>query len=242
MKKLTLYIFLLFITPNIADAQEYNIEDSSKLIIPPLVDVLSAALIHSPLLEAKSIETKIIEQELKVEKKKWMDNVSIDGVANYGLFDQVVINGTNFDGISNTGFISKSEQIRYYAGVSLKLPISTLSSRRHKVNIKKLEIERLGYEKKQLQRELKQIIIEEYYMLLYLEESMRIFQEIFQSFQISYLKGEKDVLNNNIDLNDYAELASKLGKSENDYVKAKFAFYAQFHKLQDLSGVIFGIR
>lgn len=242
MKKLVLYIFLLFIITHVADAQEYNATDSSMLIVPPLVDVLNASLRHSPLLKAKGIETKIIEQELKIEKKKWMDNVSIDGATNYGLFDQVIINGINSDGISNTGFVSKSEQIRYYGGISLKLPLSTISSRRNEINIKKLELKQLGYEKKQLQKELKHIIIEEYYKLLYLKESMKIFQEIFQTFQISYMKGEMDVLNNNIDLNDFAVLASTMGKSENDYAKAKYEFYTQFHKLQDLSGVIFGIR
>jgi len=94
MKKLLLYLFILLIPAHFVDAQEHNIVDSSELIVPPLVDVINAALRYSPLLKAKDTEIKIIEHELKIEKKKWMDNVSIDGVANYGLFDQFVISGS----------------------------------------------------------------------------------------------------------------------------------------------------
>lgn len=242
MKKLYFHIFFLILGFQVLVAQEEMLIDSSFLILPPLAEVLIAALHHSPIIEAKSLETQKIKQELKIEKKKWMDYIFVEGAANYGIFDQVVISGLTYNGASNTGFITKSEQIRYYGGIGVKLPISAINSRRNEIEIKKLSEKQLEFEKLQLQKNIKQLIIEEYYKLKYFEESMKIFQSTYQTLEISYMKAERELLNGRIDLSDFALLASSMGKLKDDYYKAKNNFFAQYHKLQDMTGIIFETR
>lgn len=87
--------------------------------------------------------------------------------------------------------------------------------------------------------DLKQLIIEEYYKLLYLEESVRTFQSIYQTLEISRMKAEREVSRGYMDINQFATLSSTVGKAKNDYAKAKNEFYAQYHKLQDLTGIMF---
>jgi outer membrane protein TolC len=239
MKYFLIHITLLLYFIQQTNAQVEQMSNSAIIILPSLDNIINAALQHSPLLKAKRMEAAIIEQEVRIEKKKWTNNVYLDGAANYGLFDQVVLSGTSTDGALNSGLLTKSEQIRYYGGVSIKIPFSVLSSRRNEINKKNFAIKQSDYEKMQIQKEIKSIIIEEYYNLKYFEESMKTFQAIYQTLQIAYLKAETDVLNNNLDLNHFALLASTVGKAKNDFLKAKNDFYSRYYQLQNIAGIIF---
>jgi hypothetical protein len=53
------------------------------------------------------------------------------------------------------------------------------------------------------------------------------------------MKAEKDVLNGRMNLNEFAALASTVGKSKDDYYKSKYNFYVQYHKIKILAGINF---
>jgi outer membrane protein TolC len=229
-------VMALLKAPN---AQEISEMDSTMVNIPPLSRLIESALQHSPLLNAKTIDKKSAEQQIAIEKKKWMDHIYLDGAGNYGMFDQLVVSGYNTDGSANSGLLSRSEHVRYYAGVSVKLPVSSLTSRRKELNKSYFQLEQANFEILEIQKQIKQLIIKEYYLFIYYRESMENFFVILQTLQISSLKAEKDLLNGHIDLNEFAQISTMTGKAGEDYLKAKNNFYAQYHKLQNLTGIIF---
>lgn len=234
------YTFVLFVLNSIpCRAQDFNIFDTLEISIPPLSYVLDAAILHSPLLKALNKETDIINEEIKIQKGKWLDNIYFEGVANYGMFDQVVLNGETSDGVISSGLISRSEQSRYYAGVSVKLPISAISSRKNEINKSYHERQKTNFEIEDAKRQINQKIIEEYYMLKYLDESTHNFFAIYQTLEIAFIKTEKDLLSGKIDLNEFAQISTMVGKAREDYFKTKNSFYAQYYKLQDLAGIKF---
>lgn len=232
-------LIILVIHSNLL-AQDLSGRDSLSLKIPPLRALIDSALRYSPLLKSKAISVDISKESLSIEKKKWMSYLFIEGATSYGLFDQVVISNLNTQGAESTGLLTKSEQIRYYGGVGMKIPISALASRRNETKIKKLGIEQARYDLQEENNKIKQLIIEEYYKLKYLEESMSTFVGIYQTMQISYMKAEKDLSKGQMKLNDFAMLASTVGKAKDDCSKAKNNFFAQYLKLQEIVGVSFG--
>jgi len=242
MKLLFAHTILLFVFFQTLNAQDKQLADSTSFSIPTLTDVLNAALQNSPLLKSKEIAKEIAGQEVKIEKKKWMDYVSISGSVNYGLTDQVIISGLTTAGATSTGLLNTSEQLRYSTGFGINLPISGLFNRRSGLNIKKMSRQKSDYEMQQAQEDLRQIIIEEYYKLKYLEESMKTFQGIYETMQIGHMKVEKDLLSGRIEMNDYALKTSAFGKSKDEYLKTKYNFFAQYYKLQDLTGVMFNSK
>ncbi len=216
--------------------------DTTSFILPPLTTVINGALEHSPLLKSKSLEIRENHHELNKSKKNWMDYVYVEGATNYGLFDQVVLSNATTDGENSTGLLTKNKQVRYYGGLSVKLPISSVSKRKDDIEITRLRLEGAEQEYIQLQKDIKQIIIEEYYRLKYMEESMNTFHSIYKTLEISFLKAEREVKNGRIDINEFAQLASTVGKSKDDYYKAKNNFQAQYHKLQNLAGIVFEVN
>ncbi len=233
-----LLLFILFNAENIL-SQDIELTDSSFMKVPELSELIEAALIHSPLLKARIKETEALRQEVIIDKKKWMDYIYLDGAGNYGMFDQVIIRGLHNEASSSLGLISRSEQIRYYGGVSVKIPLSALMSRNNNIRHKELIAESSEYLALQVQSNIRQIVIEEYYQLKYLEESVKTFLNIYETLNISYLNAKQELQQGRMDLNNFAILVSTVGKAKDDYLNAKNNYYAQYRMLQDLAGIGF---
>ena len=236
----TLFMLIfLSLSCQVIKGQTDEINDSTSILIPTLNAVLDSAYLHSPLLKMKELDINILDENNKIEKKKWMDNLYFDGAANYGMFDQIVVSGAPTSGTTNSGILTSSEQMRYYGGVSLKMPLSLATKRKSQSKVQKFEKEQTELELLGVKEALKQSIITEYFQFKYLEESMKTYYSIYQTLKISYMKAEKDVVNGRMNLNEFASLASTVGKSKDDYNKSKYNFYTQYHKIKILAGINF---
>ena len=225
---------------NMLNAQQ---GDSVKsLTIPPLQVVLDSALMHSPLLKAKAINSEIIAKELEIEKQRWTKFVFIDGAANYGKFDQFLISENTSQNTVQSGLLNRSTQVRYYGGIGVKLPISSIISRRKEIQALELKMQQSDFERQNLNQELEQFIIDEYFKLKYYEESLETFIDMHNTLEISYLKAKKDLENGRMNLSDFVLLVSTMGKAKDSFLKTKNSYYAQYNKLQELTGIKFSVR
>lgn len=254
MKKYLLNISIVILFTSFLMAQEFGLQKSLSSItrenselanstmrfIPSLKTLIDSALVHSPIIKARTTEIEIAHEELKITNKKWMDYIYLEGFANYGLYDQVTINGQAIPGNSKTGMFSKNELMQYYAGISIKLPISSIFSRANESEINELNIEHANYILKEYQKHLTEIIIKEYYNLKYLKESMGAFLDVYKTLEISYKKAQNDLENGRIQFDDFALLVSTLGKAKAAYFKSMNDYFAQYLSLQNITGISFG--
>jgi outer membrane protein TolC len=220
-------------------SQEKIVTDSVSLFIPPLNVILDSAINHSPLLKIKALDITIANNEIKIEKKKWLNYIFLEGATNYGLFDQIVISNLNNHETSSIGILSKSQQIRYYGGIGTKIPLSIIGNRQKELKIRKINVQQANLQLEDAQSSLIQLVIDEYYTLLYHEESVKTFTTIYNTLEISYLKAERDVSNGQMGLNDFAMLTSILGKAKDDCAKAKNNFFSQYRRLEEITGISF---
>jgi Outer membrane efflux protein len=234
MKIRMLHILFVWLTALTVQAQP-----SRTVVIPPLEVVMDSALKRAPLIKAKVVEANIVSEELSLEKKNWMDHIYVEGAANYGMFDQLLFTRAQSGVETSSGIPTRSEQFRYYGGLSIKLPFSAATGRRNKMEIKRLAGKKLNYEMLQLQQELKEIIIEEYYLLIYYESSMETLGEVYQTLNISYLKARKEVENGRMELGEFGLLVSTMGKGHDAFLKARSDFHSQLSKIENLSGIKF---
>jgi len=66
---------------------------------------------------------------------------------------------------------------------------------------------------------------------------MVILQDIFETYEISYMKARKDLESGTVDLSQFSVLVSYHGNAKANYIKTKNDFYSQYYKLQVLTGV-----
>jgi len=239
MKFILFISAVLILSCSVIYGQTDDMQDTISINIPSLNAVLDSAFLHSPLLKMKALDNRILGENNKIEKKKWMDNLYFDGAANYGMFDQIVVSGANTTITSGSGILTSSEQMRYYGGMSVKVPLSTLTKRASQSKIHKYQEQQNELELQDAKETLRQNIITEYFQFKYLEESMKTYYSIYQTLKISYMKAEKDVLNGRMNLTEFASLSSTVGKSKDDFNKAKYNFYVQYHKIKILAGINF---
>ncbi len=231
----TFIVSLLFFYSTLLFAQ--NESDSSYVKLPPLDSVVQIALENSPLLKQKATEVLIVEKDLLIHKRSWMDFLYIEGTLKYGLYDNFLMQENTDESNVSTGIVSQTEQTTYYAGIGLKLPISGLTNRKRELDQKKLEIESAEYDRMVSEKEVKTIVINMYFELKYLDESMRNYFEILQTLQISYEKSKVDLYNGRTDLNKFAILTSTVGKAKNDYIKARNTFWSEYYTFGNITGI-----
>lgn len=219
-------------------AQSFAHDSLFEKRLPPLSDFIDSALKHSALLQERILQTEKIDNQIAIQQKKWMDYVFIEGAANYGRYDLVSISNVGGTVSYTSGVDSKNEQIRYYGGFGLKLPIAAISSRHNIVSIARIDRRQAELEAADVEMQIRQTVIEEYYKLIYLFHSMSTFQAIYQTLDISMQKAERDLSNGRMTINEYALLASTVGKAKDDFIKAQNNFYAQFKKLENVTGCI----
>lgn len=174
-----------------------------------------------------------------MDRRKWLDYLYVEGAANYGVFNQFFRSQIQEEGESAVGTLNQAAQGQYYAGVSVKMPLSTFLNRSNQSNIRRFEREKIQWEQEEVRRKIRQTIIEEYYTLRFMHESLSTFLETYETLNLSYVKAQKDVENSRMKLDEFGRIAAALGKAKNEYIKAKNDYFAQFELLELFAGVSF---
>lgn len=204
--------------------------------IPTLDTFIESALKNSVLLKLSEIEYQDVIEKMKIDKKSWSDNIFIDGNARYGQYNQLIVNQEIANGV-DYGVKSANEQFTYFGGVTVKLPISFLLNRKSQSKIFKNDLNTVKLKKEQVEKEITNIVIDEYYKLINSYQKLQVNQNVVQILNISYLKAEKDIANGLIEINDLANIAISKGKAEEGYYNARNDYFAQYRRIQVLTGL-----
>jgi outer membrane protein TolC len=234
------YILLSLNLPLLVMAQ--NATPDSVLIeseLPELHVLLDSALINSPLLKVSDKQISQVLEQIKIEKKSWSEYFSLDANAKYGLYNQLTISDITSGEQAETGVQSKDQQLNYYVGITFKMPLSDIAKKGNKLKILNDNISEKKQEREELKQQLQQLIIKEYYNLVFLSKSLKINQEILQSLTASLMKSERDFQSGTISIENYNAMLIQKSKAEENYFKVKSEYYAQYKNLELITGCKF---
>ena len=214
-----------------------NNADTLKVFrkLPPLNDFIESALKNSPLLKVSDLQIEEMFEKIKKEKKSWSDFIFFDANAKYGLFNQLSIE--QITGGADVSIKNAREQFNYYAGITFRLPISNFISKKNELNILDKNLNESKLRREQVKNELTQLVIDEYYKLINLSQSLQINQDALQSLEINYLKALKDVNSGAISLSEFNAALTAKQKTQDTYSKVENEYFAQFFKIQVLTGL-----
>ena len=213
-----------------------NTVPDHELDIPPLAALIDSALVHSPLLKKYDANLSIRDITLTLQRRQWMDFLYFEGNTRYGIYDQVYFQGLYDPGETPVGFVNQREQTWYYAGVSLKLPLTSFIGQRKRLQQTHIAFDMIAWEREMAVEDTHKAVIEAYYELLFRQESMKTFYGIFQDLKIAYLDAGNRLQEQKIGFNDYAILSSTYGKAKNDYDLARSEFLTSLSLLRFMTG------
>ncbi len=204
--------------------------------IPPLALLIDSALVHSPLLKRYDANLSIRDITLTLQRRQWMDYLYFEGNTRYGIYDQIYFQGLHEPGEVPMGFVNQREQTWYYAGVSLKLPLTSIVGQRKRLQQTRVAFDMISREREMAVDDIHKAVIEAYYELLFKRESMKTFYGIYQDLKIAYIDAGNRLQEQKIGFNDYAILSSTYGKAKNDYDLARSEFFISLSLLRFMTG------
>ena len=236
-----IFLFIILISiPFVHIAQTYNdiIDQSLRendiiKLLPPLQSLIDSSATHSPLLKIHDSNIIIQQLRIKSEKREWMQSLGFEAGARYGLFDNLILKEDL--GINDLA-ASTTEQTRYNLGLFLKIPLSSLADK-SKIHIAQIEVDKLRYEKEESLRNLKQLIIVQFYNVVKAHKAMVVKTGDLEMYRVQMLRAETDYINGNLEISEYARLRDISSKSLIDLENSKIEFITALQLLQETSGI-----
>jgi len=236
------FIFLFIIICQITSGQISLPSESSsseKILpdfrLPPLDTLIQAALSNSGAYLYFVEEMKVKQEEFKLQNKDWFDYLNIDGDVGYGHNDQLYYNQYSYD--HEYSLLSNSKQMRYYAGLSLKVPLSAIFNRGNQLKIAHHNVVKAEGEARKTSEQISSYVIELYYAALSNYKAMIIGRAQLESSQLEMDKAEKDFIDGHLSFNNYSIAVRNYYKEEIELEKAKNDFIQVLTKLELITGV-----
>jgi outer membrane protein TolC len=232
-----LLLLVLFTTKLSAQTYDELLRNSSfdkdiTDMLPPLAELQENAIMYSPVFKMLDADVKIGEYKIVEERREWMRWLGVEGGAKYGMFDNIVLS-------QELGSVdlatAKTEQTRYYAGLFLKMPFSSLADKSN-VRAAKAEREKLSYQRKARIQELRQLIILQYGNVVKEHRGMIIKNNAVENYRVQMLRAQNDYKNGKINISDYARLDDMLSKAVLALEDAKTDFATAFMILEETVG------
>jgi outer membrane protein TolC len=205
--------------------------------IPELQSCINSAHVNSPLLKASDEQVLQLIEGIKIKKKSWLNYVFIDGNTRYGLFNQLSVSQQMSDGtLPDLAFYSNKEQFNYFAGVTVRLPLSFFTNTTNEVKILRQNISEIELKRNELKNEITRLVITEYFKLKSLQELLVVHQNNIESTRLDYRSATRNLENNMIGLTEFATISNQNTKALEAYITAKNEFFAQYYLLKLLTG------
>lgn len=236
-------LFCLIYFSNACIAQDTKLESDSlisDLKIPELDKLIDSALIHSPLLQMSDMQIAQLVEKIKIENKSWSNYFTLDANAKYGLYNDLTITDNNTTTTQNSVSIpSSSKKFNYFVGVSFSFPFTDIFTKKNRIKIINENIDEIKYRREGTISEIRQLVVSEYFTLIYLSKSLKVNQTVLQTLSTSLMKSERDIQSGLITMDNFNTILIQQAKAEETFYKTKSELFTQYKKLEFITGIKF---
>lgn len=215
---------------NNGSGQELNEGTDLANELPPLGNLIDLAIQNSPLLKYNDNIIDQGEREIKLEKRNWHDRISILG--NYSQGDQALLIGSQSGG----GFGGNALN-GWRLAANVNVPLSTVTTRKLRIQIAELQVDAARNQKEEIERQVKNQVILEYYQLVSAYRIMKIKSGARESAVLQRTLAETYFSEGSISLEDYSNVDQIGANVEVDYEMAKSEYLAKYRQFEQLLGV-----
>jgi len=235
-----LLTFLFIAVANIStvNAQDMNVQDnmdnSTKLLIPKLNELIDSALVNNGMLKYRILEIETKRSNLKLKRRDWTRNFGVQADTRYGTFDNF---SSNVSGPNTTTLSSYTKQMNYGVGLYLKIPVFDVINRKSNIKQAKAELAQAKSLVKFQEDEIKEMVIR-YYEDLVLKQDLLELQAInLGNARVNMEMVEKEFRNGLIPIYEYVRISDITSRVASEYEKAKSEFLVSKKLLENLTGV-----
>lgn len=199
----------------------------------PIEELIQAAIERSASIKALNVSQEQADQEIAMDKKKWLQHLSLNAGVNYG--NGVVSDQLIGDQSTSLTYLTR-QNVTYNMGINIRLPFTEVSSRRNQIKIKELEIEKLDYLKDQERVLMKKEIVKLYSDLKHYMTSIEIQAEVVEANEMALTVAEGYFKSGKLPLEQYRMAVESNYSSKLEFEKAKNQTWLVYNTLKTIVG------
>lgn len=243
MKKLLVYLFVSILTSSVVSQSVaesdslmagFNFDNSEGFELPPLNMCIDSALNNSPLLKTTQPQIDAILEDIKINRRTWLDYFLIDGHVRYGLYNQISLSQQT--ATPDLAIQTDKEQFNYFAGITLRLPISYFTNNKNERRKLQNNLKVIQYKHEEIKMEIRKIVVKEYYILKRLHELISVHVNNLQAAKLDLFKSKNDLKLGMISMTEYAAVSGAYTKAIDAFISVKNEYYTQYHIFNILLG------
>ena len=226
-------LMALLLLSQVSKAQEAT-KDIALDRIKPLDELLDLAQGSMSSIDRLSTSQEKVLEEINITKKKWLQHFALTAGVNYGngiVSDQLTDGGTD----NRFTYLSR-QNVTYNLGVNLRLPFTEVSSRKHEIKIKKLEIKRLEGMKQEQRDFIRQEVVRFYKELKSCLKAMELQTEVVEANEIALQVTENYFKAGKTPIEQYRMAVDAKFTSKLEYEKSKNEAWYCMRILSELVG------
>ncbi len=234
MKYLKSIVLILLLFPTLVKGQNLVQEELGMETIKPLDQLMNLAIGNMAALNTLTTSQEIYREETKVTKKKWLQHLAFTAGVNYG---NGIVSDQLTDGTTDNRLTYLSRQnVTYNVGVNLRLPFTEVSSRKHEIQIKKLEIQRLEGLKNERKEFIRREVIRYYKDLKSCLKSIELQSEVVQANEMALEVAENYFKAGKLQMEQYRMAIDSHYTSQLELEKSKNEAWYCIRSLKELVG------
>lgn len=216
---------------NVDSVQLDESKDLQDQLIP-LDSIIGIALKNSPAIKFQEDLVDAAKYQVRFMQEIWTNNIM--PFFNYTASNQKLVTA---DGQSSNGLSSSSLANGYRAGVQINFPLYEIIGRKARVNLYKSQLQSSIDKQDQSEQELTQVLIQEYYSLIYYRNLIGIRSDAKQSGINQYEVAQQEFKDGIIQASELSRLKSIEVNARADYEEAKREFAILYYQFQNMVGV-----
>ncbi len=202
--------------------------------LPPLDTLIKYALQKSPVLRSQDFWIEIQKQEWQLQKKAWMNLVSVGAATNIGTNNVLDYQQTT----TNAEYISVNRQSAVYnAGVAVRISLGDVMTRGDKNHIARLEWERAQADRMILEDKIREEVITQYDHLQAALRLLVLEAQSLESQRLAFEVADTYFRAGTMKVEDYSsELLKKIG-AEKSLEHSRIEAQKAYRMLREFVGI-----
>jgi outer membrane protein TolC len=237
------YLFLLIIglssSTSLWAQNQDEVEEIASIVdkLPPLQALIDSAILNSPAIKFQDAEILKNQLNIRITKNNWTKNLGINGDFLYGTYDNL-----SLDPATGTSTINTKVESRYATGIFIRLPLYDAINTKNEVGIASYELEQAKQLKESRIQAVRQLVINQYYDVVYNERLLNILSRNQQSADLQLQMAEKQFTNGQISIEDLARITEINNDALVSFEKAKIELNTSYLILQEIVGFTFNLN
>ncbi len=199
-------------------AQEADTIAITALTLRPLSELTELALLNSPELKNNQIDYARQTLSVKLQKRSWLDNISINTNSLYGNGS---IADANNNGTTTAYVLSDRKSLNYNVGLGIRIMGGDILNRGTKVELQRLQLDRIQNERLIVESHIRETVLSVYTQLEFFLKIVKLRGDVVENQRLTLEIAEKYYKEGKYKPSDYGTLLDKITAAQEQYEQAK---------------------